>query len=396
MSEISSPSMLERARKLDPLLRKHADANEKKRALVDEVIEAIHKGGFFGMWVPKSVKNGAEMGPIESIEVIETLAAADASTAWVTFAAALSTGVAGAYLEDSAVRQIFNGDRYPVIAGQGIPNGKAVAVKGGYELSGAWSYGSGIKHADYIHNGAMVFEGGAPRLERNGEQEGRIFVVPREKFTYGDNWDVIGLRATGSIDYSMPPTFVAEEFTHINHITEPKRGGALYTLGIIGLATLGHAAFTLGVGRRILDEVALVAQTKAGPTGTLRESEHFFLGFANAEAQCRSARALLFEVWGDIQKTIDRGDRVATRQMTLARLALNHATWTIAEVCAFAYRAGGGIALRQGPIQRYYRDMNAAQQHVTSSMPILRDCGRDLAGLAKGKVWGFIGLMDAE
>jgi indole-3-acetate monooxygenase len=51
------------------------------------------------------------------------------------------------------------------------------------------------------------------------------------------------------------------------------------------------------------------------------------------------------------------------------------------------------VSLRAGTIQRYYRDMLAASQHVTSSPPILRDCGRDLAGLAQDRVWAFMGLV---
>jgi alkylation response protein AidB-like acyl-CoA dehydrogenase len=388
-----SRATLQEAIRIDPLLRENAVANERKRALTDEVVDALHEGGFFGMWVPRCA-GGAETGPIESIEIIEQLSSADASSAWVMFASALAIGTGAAYLEDAAVEQIFRGERFPVIAGQGIPNGQAIPEKGGFTLSGAWSYGSGVKHAGYVHTGAIVFENGKPRLQQNGEPEARIFVVPRGKFTYGDNWDVIGLRATGSIDYSISPTFVAREFTHITHTNVPKRGGALYTLGIIGLATLGHAAFALGVGRRVLNEIAQIAQTKGGPAGTLRESENFLLSYANAEAKYRAARAFLFDVWGGIQSALERGDPASTRQLTLARLALNNATWPMADVCQFAYRAGGGIALREGAIQRFYRDMNAATQHATSSVPVLRDCGRELVGLAQGKAWGFLSLVD--
>jgi alkylation response protein AidB-like acyl-CoA dehydrogenase len=399
--EVSKPcqrarATLDGARRIDSILRKNAIANERMGALSEEVVDALHEGGFFGIWVPKALQ-GAEMGPIESIEIIEQLSSADASTGWVTFASALAIGTGAAYLGETAVREIFRGERFPVIAGQGIPNGRAEVAEGGYILSGSWSYGSGIKHADYIHTGAIVYENGSPRMGKGGtEPEGRIFVVPRDKFTYGDNWDVIGLRGTGSIDYIMQPAFVPAEFTHVNHEKRPQRGGALYSLGIIGLATLGHGAFALGVGRRMLDEIAALAQTKSGPAGTLRESETFHLEYARAEAKCRAARAFMFEVWNDIERSINRGDPASTRQITLARLALNNATWSIHEVCLFAYKAGGGIALRQGTIQRLFRDMSAAAQHVTSSLPVLRDCGRELAGMVKGKEWGFIGLVDSH
>lgn len=393
--ETDSGSMVEKARSLTPLFCANAEANERRRELTEESVNALNDARLIGIFTPKAL-GGSELMPIEALEVIETVSAADASTGWVMFAAAVGTGSGGAYLDESAAAKLFASGRIPVIAGQGIPNGKAVAVNDGYRLSGAWSYGSGVKHSEYIHTGAVVHENGEPRPGRHGTPEIRICVVPRAQAVFGDNWDVLGLRATASIDYTMRDVFVPAEFTHVADTTDPRRGGALFFLGIIGLATLGHSAFALGVGRRILDELAIVAQTRTSITGTPRESESFFEAYANAEAKYRAARALVYESWNGVQETLERGERPSTRQLTLIRLALNNATWSVADVTNFAYRWAGGISLRAGAIQRYFRDMHAGTQHVTSSAPILRECGRELAGFAKGKAWGFIGLVDGH
>ncbi len=394
--EGDSGSMLEKARSLAPMFRANAEANERERMLVEETANALDDARLYGIFTPKCL-GGSELPPLEALEVIETVSAADASTGWVMFAAAVAIGSGGAYLAESAAQQLFAGGRIPVIAGQGIPNGKAIAVKDGYRLSGAWSYGSGVKHSPYIHTGAVVHgNDGKPRPGRHGTPEIRICVVPREQVVFGDNWDVLGLRATASIDYTMSEVFVPAEYTHVADTTDPLRGGPLFFLGIIGFAALGHAAFALGVGRRLLDELVAVAQTRTSITGTPRESESFLEAYAKAEAKCRAARALVYESWSGVQEKLERGDRPSTRKVTLTRLALNNATWSIAEVAEFVYRAAGGVALRAGVIQRYFRDMHAATQHVTSSAPILRECGRDLAGFAKGKTWGFIGMVDAD
>ncbi|HTW88339.1 MAG TPA: hypothetical protein VMD75_10075 [Candidatus Binataceae bacterium] len=391
--ERDTGSMLERAQKLTPLFRANAEANERLRMLTEESVIALDESRLFGIMSPKSL-GGSELPPLEALEVIETVSAADASTGWVMFAVAVGTGTGGAYLEKTTAEKLFAGGRIPVIGGQGIPNGKAVAVKDGYRLSGSWSYGSGVKHAEYIHTGAVVHENGEPRPGRHGTPEIRICVVPRAQVVFGDNWDVLGLRATASIDYTMQDVFIPAEYTHVADSTDPGHGGALFFLGIIGLATLGHSGFALGVGRRILDELALVAQTRVSITGTPRESESFVEAYANAEAKYRAAHALVHESWGSVQKSLERGERPSTRQLTLIRLALNNATWSVAEVANFAYKTAGGVSLRAGVIQRYFRDMYAATQHVTSSAPILRECGRELAGLVKGKGWGFAGLVD--
>jgi hypothetical protein len=57
-------------------------------------------------------------------------------------------------------------------------------------------------------------------------------------------------------------------------------------------------------------------------------------------------------------------------------------------------RAAGTAALRAGTIQHLFRDMHAGTQHITSSPPVYAAVGRELAGLAKGKKWVFLNLVD--
>jgi hypothetical protein len=45
-------------------------------------------------------------------------------------------------------------------------------------------------------------------------------------------------------------------------------------------------------------------------------------------------------------------------------------------------------------VQRLFRDMHAGTQHVTSAPPVMQACGRELAGLADGKSWLFLELVD--
>ena len=63
-------------------------------------------------------------------------------------------------------------------------------------------------------------------------------------------------------------------------------------------------------------------------------------------------------------------------------------TAVAADVTEFAYRFGGGVAARSGPLQRMFKDMHTATQHMTVSPTILRESAKELLGLLKGKVWG--------
>jgi len=191
--------------------------------------------------------------------------------------------------------------------------------------------------------------------------------------------------------------FVPEAYTHSPSTTVPNQGGSFFRLGLLAMTSIGHSGFALGIGRRALDELAALMRKKTPRRGFLppvAETEHFQEGFGAAEASYRAARAFLYEVWGEIRDTLERGDSMTTRQMTLSRLALNHVTSAVAEICAFAYREGGGVALRESALQRCLRDMYAGTQHFLTTPTILRECGRELAGLAEGKVWNLLGLVD--
>jgi alkylation response protein AidB-like acyl-CoA dehydrogenase len=386
--------LLERANALTPLIREHAEAAEAAGVLADEVVAAMHETGLWSLCTPRCL-GGLEAPPLEALAVIEQITYADASTGWVLQAAGLATGTGGSYLGDEAVARIFAPGESPLIEGQGTPNGKAVADRGGFVLSGRWSYGSGVKHCNWIHTGAIVYDDeDTPRLTADGTPEVRVFVLAVEQVVLDGNWDVLGLRATGSIDYSIEPTFVPEAYTHIGVTEVPLRGGSLYTLGIPGFGCIGHSAFALGVGRRMLDELRALVRERVARPGQMAENEFFQTAFAAEEAKYRSARAFVHETWNGIEQTLAGGELVSTRQKTLARLALNHVTAVVADLCTFVYRAGGGLSLRESIIQRYFRDMNAATQHFVVGQPVLRECGRELAGVAEDKVWRFMELVD--
>ena len=375
--------LTERAKALVPLLDAEAEFADREGELSPAAIAALHRDGLLKLWVPDKL-GGAELDPVHSLEVLENLSYADASAGWVTMAANLSIGTAGAYLSDHAVAELWADGKQPVIAGQGTRPGTATMVDGGLLLSGSWSFGSGLKHSSHVHSLGIVAETGEPR----------IFVTPIEAVNLIDNWDVMGLRGTGSIDYTMESVFVPNGWSHFAVTTTPERGGSLYGLGIIGFAVTCHSGWAMGVGRRLLDELAGLVQGKAGRPGAQADSAAFQQGYAEAEAKFRAARAWVMESWTDLSKSLYAGDGISVRQHTLVRLALAHITKTLHEISNFVYLSGGTTALRRGTIQRMYRDVHAGTQHVTSSPNVWQTCGRELMGVAEGKTWQFLDLVD--
>src|SRR3954468_15789166 len=212
-----------RARAVAAIADQYADEGDRQGQLSSPVVDALHREGLFGMWVPRSMPGGVELDPVSSLRVIENLAYGDPSAGWVLMASALAIGTGAAYLQDEAVSALFSGERLPVIAGQGTRPGTAVPAAGGFRLTGSWSFASGIKHSTHIHTLGII----------EGTGEPRIFVLPVGHATLLDNWDVLGLRATGSIDYRIDDVFVPEAYTHFAVTETPRRGGSLFTLGIV-------------------------------------------------------------------------------------------------------------------------------------------------------------------
>jgi len=372
----------ERAKRVGVIANEHAAAADKEGRLADPVVAALHQEGLYGMWVPR-VLGGAELSPVESLQVIENVAYGDPSAGWVLMAAALAIGTGAAYLGDAAVQELFGGARFPVIAGQGTRPGTAVPVDGGFRLSGAWSFASGIKHGTHIHTLGII----------EGTGEPRIFVLPVGKAKLIDNWDVMGLRGTGSIDYTIDSALVPEAYTHFAVTETPQRGGVVYTIGIAGFATICHAGWACGIGRRMLDEAAAYVRNRGGRAGTQATSESFLEDYAKAEGIYRAGRALVFETWSEVQRALESGDKLSVRQHSMIRLAMTHVTWAAHHVATFAYNAAGTTGLRAGTLQRLFRDMHAGTQHMIVSPPVFRALGRELSGLAPDKHWRFVELV---
>ena len=121
----------------------------------------------------------------------------------------------------------------------------------------------------------------------------------------------MGLRATGSIDYKIDGAFVPEAYTHGALTETPKRGGALYTLGIVGFACMCHSGWACGIGRRLLDELAANVRARGGRAGTQSTSESFLEQYAQAEGDLsRGARARV----RDLARRVGARSSAATRR----------------------------------------------------------------------------------
>ncbi|PRX49567.1 alkylation response protein AidB-like acyl-CoA dehydrogenase [Prauserella shujinwangii] len=381
-------ALLDRLDGIAPLLADDAEESEELGRLAESSVRALWDTGAFRVGIPREL-GGYEFSPRQVIETIARISAADASAGWTFMALQMVTGTTAAYLGEVAARDLFpdvpNG-RHALIAGQGTKLGTAERVEGGYRITGHWHFASGIAHATHVHTAAFCAETG----------QALVFTLPKEQTTLIDNWDVLGLRATGSIDYTCAERFVPDSHVYEIATMEARHGGALYRMGLANMAGVCHTGWALGVGRRLLDELKALAGKKTGTPNAAVDTQQFHAEYADAESKLRSARAWAMDVWADNEATLGAGRLLDTEQETVTRLMLNNTTWSVHAVGQTVHKWAATAALRRGPLQRYLRDLHSGTQHVTSSPVVLQNCGRWLSGLAPRSRWVFLDLREQE
>ncbi|MFM9372041.1 acyl-CoA dehydrogenase [Streptomyces sp. Da 82-17] len=378
------PAVLDRIAELGPALDADAGPAEELGRHTDVTARALLDAGVVRAELPRSL-GGHEFSPRQLIETVERISYHDAAAGWTMQALMVMTATTAAYLAPEAAEELFpdvaNGE-YALLAGHGTRPGRAVPVAGGYRVSGAWQFASGMAHATHVHSAIQV----------EGTGELRVLAMPKSRVVLDGNWDVLGLRATHSVDYHCDDVYVPATHTYPATTTDPANGGALYRLGLVDMSALGHTGWAFGVGRRLLDELRSVAAARTGTRGAAVDTSQFHAAYATAEARLRSARAWAGEVWQDIERTLDAGELPTAEQDTLLRLALNHATTTALDVGRTVHRWAGTAAIRRGPVDRFLRDLGTGAQHITSSPVVLQNCGRWLSGAAPEARWTFLDL----
>lgn len=199
--------LLSRARALVPVLRERAPEAAARGALHEETIQDFKDAGFFRIVQPKRW-GGYELDPQVFFEVQMIVAEGDMSAAWVLGVVAIHNWQL-ALFDDRAAQDVWGKDNGTLISSSYMPVGKVTRVDGGFKFSGRWGFSSGSKHCDWVFLGAMV-----PPLNAGDPPDMRTFLLPRSDYTIVDNWDVMGLRATGSHDIVVDDVFVPEYRTH--------------------------------------------------------------------------------------------------------------------------------------------------------------------------------------
>lgn len=372
-------SWLEKARAIGPMVDAASLRAEHATQLSEDVVCAIEQAGLFAIMVPREL-GGGEAHPLDVIDAISELSYWDGSAGWYSHAVMTGGAVAGAYLGPRAVDAIFPDGHFLRAAGQAAPTGKAERCGDSYRISGRYSFGSGTPHAAYVVGGFMAEEGGKPLTDENGQPIMLIGLSPKARTKQLGNWNVLGLRGTGSYDFEVLEQELHEDFFFNAAAPVQRRGGVLYQMGFMAIPCLSHASFALGATRRLLNEWRDFARGKTRSGGYASDLDTFQLGFATATADFRAADAYVRATFAALYDAATAGTLTASLRLE-GQLATSHAFTVAKRIAMAAFDGCTTRAVRDGnAIQRCIRDIMAGSAHVLNSEQALIDAGKVLAG----------------
>jgi indole-3-acetate monooxygenase len=375
-----SASALESACALAPLAADRAEQSERDRRLAPELVTALRESGLFRICVPRSL-GGGEVAPGELVAVMEELGRADGSTAWCVAVAATS-GALAAYMPEADARDVY-GAANGCVGGVFAPMGRAVVGQGGYRVTGRWPFTSGVDHCDWLMGGCLVEDDGDIRVLDGGIPDIRLMLFPASEVEVIDTWTVSGLCGTGSHDTRVSDLIVPAGRSASLFGDVPREQGSLYAFPVFGLLALAISGVALGIARGAVDDLLRLAEGKLPTMQTkpLAAQADTQLRMAKAEARLRAARALVTEAIGETWQHVQAEGEVALGDRAALRMAANHAMSSSAEVVDEMYSLGGGTSIyANSPLQRRFRDVHTATQHVLVGSSVWQTVGRVLLG----------------
>lgn len=373
-----------RTRALRPLIEAAASRTETRRELADEVVEALHEAGLFRMLIPREL-GGAQLDLPTYLRVIEALGEMDANVAWC-IGQGSGCSVTSAYLPPGAARAMFGDDPRAVLAWGAGPSGQAIAVPGGWCITGHWSFASGSRHANWLGGMCpLVEQDGTRRREADGAPAMRTFVFPKDQANVVDDWHVIGLRGTGSDSYSVTDLFVPDEYSFQRTVPAP-HPGALYKLPLNFVYPPTFGAVALGIARGVMDSFVALARGKTPRGGqAMRDNAAIQSLLGQAEARLRAARMYLLqsaaEIWHDLEA---EGPRTDAHEMTLRMISTYAIQEAVAVVDILYHEAGASAILQSNPFERRFRDVHAVAQQIQGRRANFELVGQRLLGVPTG------------
>ena len=362
-------TLIERARSMIPRLAARAPQAEADGKVPEETVRELEEAGLLRVLQPKRW-GGHEMDPRVFYSIQMALAEGCMSTAWIY-------GVMGVHFwqlplfPEQAQQDVWGKNPSTRLASTYMPVGKAEPVEGGYRFSGHWGFSSGCEHAEWIFLGGLL-----PKKDGSGALEHCTFLLPKSDFKVVKNWDVLGLRATGSHDIVVENAFVPEHRTQrTNDYTDegcPGRAinpGWLYRIPFIQVFQRAVSTAAIGALNGAIAHFRERSRAHVGKHGG-KTAEDVNAQLAVTEAMMIADEQALVLLRN--YEPIIANAKAGTRMEVEGRLLQRAQSARVPKVCAREVdellRACAGSGLyKANPIERFFRDIHQSRGHIANN-----------------------------
>jgi len=369
-SDVGYDEALRRARDLIPFLREHAAAAEKATRLTPEILDALHRTGLVRFLQPKKW-GGMELDFVAYFDIPEMLGRGDASTAW-TVANLAAHHRALALWSPRAQEEIW-GENPDALIASGIAyiQGRAHKVPGGLEVSGEWGYSSGVDASGWCMLACVVSEGDKP-------VDWSMCMVPCADYEIVDDWQTLGMRATGSRTVRCKDVFVPEHRVTSMYVALPGHefpgvkvnANPMFRIPAPAVGGYCIAGALIGNAQAALE--ATIESVKARSTSytaaKMRDLQTVQLRIGMAGARIDAARTWLRHNCLEVDAVYRAGGVIDVetklrykRDCALGMKLANEAVDSLYEM------AGAQGIYDRSPMQRIFRDAHAAAGHFNFS-----------------------------
>lgn len=353
------------AEELVPLLRDNAEEAERLNRLPAASIKALEAAGMTRLTMPARL-GGVQANLPTELEVTRVLARGDGSASWVMSLYAVC-GYWASLFPDSVQREVFSGPGSRV-AGISTPGGSLVPADGGYTLNGQWPWNTGVLDATW--NVAATL-----RPTEDGGQMPYLALVPVSELTLLDDWQMSGMKGTGSVTSVARDVFVPAERTlpfppllSGEHASEANRDAVEYSYAVYPFLLTASIGPFIGMAQGALETFAGRAAGRAvsfedrtpqaaSPVARVQVGEIAIM--------IESALALSRSVTASLHQHAVEGTPVSVEERVRVRAATAYAIRQSADAIIALARTGGASAFRLDQSgQRHLRDVMMLANHA--------------------------------
>jgi alkylation response protein AidB-like acyl-CoA dehydrogenase len=380
----TADQLVERARKLGPVLREHSDEAERQRRLPKPVLEALTAAGFQRLLTPRSL-GGLEVDPLTCARIVEELAGFDSAAAWALQSPNVNVWWASR-LPEAGVDEFYGSNPDVMMGAAFHPPQQATEVPGGFRVTGRAPLASMIHDSEWVLFSAFIMDGGQPRMTEFGPSMIAVILSAAEVQII-DTWHTLGMRGSDSNDAAFTDVFVPvrRSFPLVPEF-EPGRHfqGPLYRFPASAIIALFSAGVLMAAARGAIAEFRDLAQRKVamGSMKTLRDRGSVQATLAEAEGILRAARALFYDTFSEAWARTSAGQPNTLEHRADLMIAGIHAARSAAQVTDLMHRLAGTTGIySKSRLDRYFRDAHTLRHHAFVSESKLETVGQIYLGL---------------